>query len=53
MAQSIEQRGHHVTGALIVTSRKLAAYNYTNSLVLSTTLEYQLVNANGGIQKSE
>jgi len=34
MARSIEQRGHHVTCALIGTSRKLAAYNYTSSLVL-------------------
>jgi len=29
MARSIEQRGLHVTSALIGTSRKLAAYNYT------------------------
>jgi len=32
MARSIEQRGHHVTCALIGTSCKLAAYNYTSSL---------------------
>ena len=51
MARSIEQRGHHVTCALIETSRKLAAYNYTSSLALWTTLEYELVDANGGIQK--
>jgi len=30
MARSIEQRGHHVTCALIGTSRKLAAYNYAS-----------------------
>jgi len=30
MAQSIEQRVHHVTWALIGTSRKLATYNYTS-----------------------
>ena len=52
MALSIEQRGYHVTCALIGTSRKLAAYNYTtSSLVLSTTPEYELVDANRGIQK--
>jgi len=34
MARSIEQRGYHVTCALIGTSRKLAAYNYTSSLAL-------------------
>ena len=28
----------------------LAAYNYTSSLALRTTLEYELVDANGGIQ---
>ena len=39
MARSIEQRGHQVTCALIGTSRKLAA-----------TLEYELVDANGGIE---
>ena len=52
---SIEQCGHHVTGALIGTSRKLAAYNYTSSLALWTTLEYELVDANGvcqGIKRS-
>ena len=48
MAQSIQQHGHHVTCALIGTSRKLAAYNYTSRLVLRT---YELVDANGGIQK--
>ena len=31
---SIEQRGHHVTCALIGTSHKLAVYNYTSSLAL-------------------
>jgi len=30
MARSIKQRGHHVTCALIGTSHKLAAYNYTS-----------------------
>jgi len=38
-----EQRGHHVTCG---TSRKLVAYNYTSSLALWTTLEYELVDAN-------
>ena len=55
MARSIEQRGHHVTCALIGTSRKLAACNYTSSLALRTTLEYELVDANEvcqGIQKA-
>jgi len=51
MARSIEQRAHHVTCALIGTIRKLAAYNYTSSLALWRTLEYELVDANGGIQK--
>jgi len=46
MARSIEQHGHHVTCALIGTSHKLAAYNYTSSLAISTTIEYELVNAN-------
>ena len=32
--QSIEQRGHHVTCALIGTSRKLAAYIYPSSVAL-------------------
>ena len=41
MARSSEQRGHHVTCALIGTSRNLAAYNYKSSQV----------DANGGIQK--
>jgi len=50
-ARSIQQRGHHVTWAFIGTSRKLAAYNYMISLVLWTTLEYKLVDTNGGIQK--
>ena len=52
MARSIEQRGHHVTCALIGTSHRLAAYNYTSSLapLYITTLEYELVDANGGIQ---
>ena len=35
MARSIEQRGRHVTRALIGTSRKLAAYNYASSLALA------------------
>jgi len=51
MARSIEQRGHHVTYALIGTSHKLAAYNYMSSLA---PLEYELVDANEvcqGIQK--
>ena len=51
MARSIEQRGHHVTCALVGTCCKLAAYDYMRSLALWTTLEYKLVNANGGIQK--
>ena len=51
MARSIEKRGHHVTCALIGTSRQRAAYNYTSSLALCKTLEYELVDANGGIQK--
>jgi len=54
MARSIEQRGHHVTCALIGTSLTLAAYKYTSSLVISTTLEYEQVNAKEvcqGIQK--
>ena len=38
MARSIEQRGHHVTCALIGTSRKLAAYNYASSLALEQRL---------------
>ena len=40
--------------ALIGMSRKLHAYNYTNSLALWTTLKYELLDANGvcqGIQK--
>ena len=45
MARSIQQRGHHVTCALIGTSRKLAAYNYMSSLALWTTFEYELVDA--------
>ena len=53
MAQSIQQRGHHVTYALIGTSRKLAAYNYMSSLALWTTFEYELVDANRGIQKDK
>jgi len=32
-------------------SRKLAAYTYMSSLALWTTLEYELVDANRGIQK--
>ena len=51
MARSIAQRGHHVTCALIGMSRKLAAYNYTSSLALWTTLEYELVHTNWGLQK--
>jgi len=52
--QLIEQRGHHVTCALIGTSPELVACNYTSSLALSTTLDYELVDAKGvcqGIQK--
>ena len=45
MAQSMEQRGHHVTCALIGMSHKLAAYNYTSILAISTMLEYELVDA--------
>jgi len=41
MARSIEQRGHHVTCALIGTSRKLAAYN-----IRAAELEYELVDTN-------
>ena len=54
MARSIEQRGHHVTCALIGTSHELAAYNYTSSLAISMMLEYELVDGNEvcqGIQK--
>jgi len=51
MARSIEQRGHHVTRALIGTSRQCAAYNYTNRLALGKKLEHELVDANGGIEK--
>ena len=52
MARSIEQHGHHVTCALIGMSRKLAAYNYTYEQPSAlTTLEYELVDANGDIQK--
>ena len=51
MARSIEQRGHHMTCALIGMSRKLAAYNYTSGLALWTTLEYELVDINWDIQK--
>jgi len=51
MARSIEQRGHHITCALIGMSRKLAVYNYMSSLALWTMLEYKQVDANGGIQK--
>jgi len=40
-----------LTCALIRTSRQWAAYNYTSSLALWETLEYELVDANGGIQK--
>ena len=50
MAQSIEQHGRHVTCALVGTSRKLAAYNYTSSLALRTTPEYELVDANEACQ---
>ena len=52
MARSIQQHGHHVTCVLIGTSRQLAVYNYTSSLVLWAMLEYELVDANGGIQKA-
>jgi len=38
MARSIIDSGHHVRCALIGMSHKLAAYNYTSSLVLWTTL---------------
>ena len=47
MARSIEQRGHHVTCALIGTSHQFAAYTYT-------TREHELVSATEvcqGIQK--
>jgi len=47
-------RGHHATCALIGTGRKFATYNYTSGLTLWTTLEYDLMDANGvcqGIQK--
>jgi len=40
-----------MTSALIGTSRKLATYNYTSSLVLWTVLDYELVDANEGFQK--
>ena len=33
-------------------SLKLAAYNYMSSLALWTTVKYELVDANGGIQKA-
>ena len=36
---------------MIETSRQWAAYNNTSSLALWKTLEYKLVDANGGIQK--
>ena len=36
---------------LIQTNRKLATYNHMNSLALWTTIEYELVDANRGIQK--
>jgi len=54
MARSFEHRGHHVICALIGTSHELAAYDYTSSLAISTTLDYELVYANKvcqGIQK--
>ena len=51
MARSIEQRGHHMTCAFIGMNRKLATYDCTSRLSLWTTLEYELVNANRGIQK--
>ena len=50
---TISRRGLHMTCALIRTSHKLAC-NYTSSLALWTTLEYELVNADRvfqGIQK--
>ena len=53
MARSIEQRGHHVTCALIGMSQKLAACNYTSSLALRTRLEYELVDANGVCQGNQ
>jgi len=46
------QHGHHMTCALIGMSCKLAAFNYTSSLVLWTMLEYGLVDANGGIRRA-
>ena len=46
MARSIEQRGRHVTRALIGTSRKLAAYNYAGILALEHHFEYELVDTN-------
>ena len=51
MVRPVEQHGHHVTCALIGMSHKLAAYNYTSSLVISTMLEYELVDANQVCQR--
>ena len=50
----LKWHGHHVTCALIGTGHKLATYNYTSSLALWMTLEYDLMDANRvcqGIQK--
>jgi len=49
MARSIEQRGHHVTCALIGMSSQLAAYEQPSRF--GKMLECELVDANGGIQK--
>ena len=46
MARLIEQRGRHVTRALIGTSCKLAAYNYASSLALEQQFEFELVDTN-------
>jgi len=51
MARSIQQRGHHVTCALIGTSRKASHLQLHEQPSALTTLEYELVDANGGIQK--
>jgi len=51
MARSVEQRGYHVTSALIGTRHTFAAYNYTGSLALWTMLEYELVDANKVCQR--
>ena len=52
MARSIEQRGHHVTCALIGASLKLSLLQLHEQPNALTTLEYELVDhTNGGIQK--